>query len=58
MPPKLINKREVARLFGVSKSTIDRWLLAGKLPKPIKRFGSQRWDYDKLAALLKSKRKL
>jgi excisionase family DNA binding protein len=58
MPPKLINKREVARLFGVSKSTIDRWLLAGKLPKPTKRFGSRRWDYDELAALLKSKRKL
>jgi excisionase family DNA binding protein len=56
MPPKFIKKREVAQLFGVSKSTIDRWLLAGKLPKPRKRFGSRRWDYDKLAALLKSKR--
>jgi predicted DNA-binding transcriptional regulator AlpA len=57
MPPKLINKREVAQLFGVSKNTIDRWLLAGKLPKPTKRFGSRRWEYDKLVALLKSKPK-
>jgi excisionase family DNA binding protein len=55
MPPKFINKRQVAQLFGVSKSTIERWLKDGKLPKPKRRFGWARWHYEELAALLKSK---
>jgi excisionase family DNA binding protein len=55
MPPKFINKRQVAQLFGVSKSTIERWLQDGKLPKPKRRFGWARWHYEELAALLKSK---
>jgi predicted DNA-binding transcriptional regulator AlpA len=54
---KLINKKEVQRLFGVSKSTIDRWLRDGKLPKPQRRFGFARWDYEELIARLKVKRK-
>jgi excisionase family DNA binding protein len=57
MPPKFINKRQVAQLFGVSKSTIERWLQDGKLPKPKRRFGWARWHYEELAALLKSKTK-
>jgi predicted DNA-binding transcriptional regulator AlpA len=54
---KLINKKDVQRLFGVSKSTVDRWLRDGKLPKPRRRFGFARWDYEQLLALLKVKRK-
>jgi len=57
MPPKFINKRQVAQLFGVSKSTIERWLQDGKLPKPKRRFGWARWHYEELAALLKNKTK-
>jgi excisionase family DNA binding protein len=57
MPPKFINKRQVAQLFGVSKSTIERWLQDGKLPKPKRRFGWARWHYEELAALLKNKNK-
>jgi hypothetical protein len=36
---KLINKRQVAPLFGVPKGTIDHWLRDGKLPKPERKFG-------------------
>jgi len=53
---KLINKTDVARFFGVSKRTVDRWVSSGKLPKPTKKFGLlQRWDYEKIARLRKSK---
>jgi excisionase family DNA binding protein len=55
MPSKFINKSQVAQLFGVSKSTIERWLRDGKLPQPKRRFGWARWDYEELAALLKNK---
>ena len=53
---KLINKTDVAHFFGVTKRTVNRWLLSGKLPKPTKKFGLlQRWDYEKIARLRKSK---
>jgi len=55
---KFIGKRQVARLFGVSESTIDRWLQDGKLPKPDGRFGLQKWDYGELVTLLKRKPKI
>jgi excisionase family DNA binding protein len=51
---KLINKREVAQLLGVSKRTVDLWLIAGKLPQPKRKFGLRKWEYDKIAALRKS----
>ncbi|MGH7784320.1 MAG: MerR family DNA-binding transcriptional regulator [Candidatus Binatia bacterium] len=53
--PKLINIHEVGRLFGVSKSTIERWIQAGKLPKPQRSFGRRRWDYEKLQSMRKSR---
>jgi predicted site-specific integrase-resolvase len=52
-----INKEQVRQLFGgVSKSTIDRWVNAGKLPKPTTKFMRQRWNYDELLNVLKVKR--
>lgn len=54
---ELINKRQVAELFGVSQSTIERWIEDGKLPKPKTRLGSPKWDYDDLAGRLKFKSK-
>jgi len=58
MSPKLLNKRQVAQLFGVSKSTLERWLQDGKLPKPKRRFGWARWHYEELEPLLKSKTRI
>jgi predicted DNA-binding transcriptional regulator AlpA len=54
---KLINKRQVAEIFAVSPSTIERWLEAGKLPRPKKFFGLRRWDSDQVTAKLKFKRR-
>jgi predicted site-specific integrase-resolvase len=52
---RLISKDQVRQLFGVSKSTIDRWVRAGKLLRPRRRFGFLRWDYEQVVALLKFK---
>lgn len=52
---RLIDKREAARLFGVSKQTIDGWVKAGKLPQPRRSFFSARWDYEELVSLVKFK---
>ena len=51
---RLINKREIARLFGVSVETVDLWLASGKLPKAKKRLWRRKWEHDKIAALRKS----
>jgi excisionase family DNA binding protein len=50
-----MTKGEVAQFFGVSKSTINGWLRDGKLPKAKRRFGLERWEYKRIAALRKSK---
>jgi predicted DNA-binding transcriptional regulator AlpA len=47
---KLIGKREVAELFGVSKHTVERWLQDGKLPEPERTVLWTRWDYDELVS--------
>jgi excisionase family DNA binding protein len=57
MPPKFISKRQVAELFGVSKSTIERWLRDGKLPQSKRRFVRARWNYEELLPLLKNRSK-
>ena len=55
---RFINKAQVAQLFGVEKNIIDRWLLDGKLPKPRRRLGFRRWDYNELVVLLKRQPKI
>jgi excisionase family DNA binding protein len=55
---KFISKEQVRQLFGVTKSTIDRWIQAGKLPSPRRRFGFRMWDHEQVVALLKFKRKI
>lgn len=55
---RFINKAQVAQLFGVKENIIDRWLLDGKLPKPRRRFGFRRWDYDEVLVLLKRQPKI
>jgi len=53
---KLISKRQVAELFGVSMHTIDCWLHDGKLPKPKRTFPRQKWDHKELVVRTRLKR--
>jgi predicted DNA-binding transcriptional regulator AlpA len=55
---KLITKRQVAELFGVSTHTIDRWLHDGKLPEPERTVLWARWDYEELVARTRLKSRL
>ena len=52
----LITKKQLRDLFGVSASTIDRWVKAGKLPEPRMILGSPRWNYEEVVGLLKTER--
>jgi predicted DNA-binding transcriptional regulator AlpA len=53
---RLITKKQLRQLFGVSTSTIDRWVNAGKLPEPRRILGSPRWNYEEVVGLLKTER--
>jgi predicted DNA-binding transcriptional regulator AlpA len=56
---KLISKRQVAELFGVSTHTIDCWLHDGKLPEPKRTvLWAARWDYEELVARTRLKSRL
>jgi predicted DNA-binding transcriptional regulator AlpA len=56
-PDNFINKKQVGQIFGgVSKSTIDRWVQTGELPRPTKRFLMPRWNYEELMNWLRTKR--
>ena len=55
---KLISKRQVAELFGVSTQTIDCWLHDGKLPEPERTVLWTRWDCEKLIARTRLKSSL
>lgn len=45
---RFVNIRELAALFNVSERTIYDWRKRGRLPKPVKKWGSPRWDMDEV----------
>jgi len=55
---KLISKRRVAQLFGVSMHTIDCWLHDGKLPEPKRTLPRQKWDYEELVVRTRLSQKI
>src|SRR5437867_11616119 len=36
--------KEIAAHYGVTTTTVHRWIKANMLPEPEKNFGSRRWD--------------
>ena len=43
---RLMNVRQIAEMFGVTKKTIYEWVKVGRISKPINKFGTPRWDHD------------
>jgi predicted DNA-binding transcriptional regulator AlpA len=52
IPDRLVPRVEVARLFDVSEQTINAWVLAKRLPAPIKIGRRSYWQPDVLARVL------
>ena len=44
----LLTRQDLCKTLGISQSTLDRWIRAGKFPPPDFRFGprSPRWKPD------------
>ena len=57
IPSVLWSIKEIAAHYGVTTTTVHRWIKAGLLPEPVKSFGSRRWDCDVLISALRSVRK-
>ena len=45
---KLLHLRAVCARYGISDRTVDRWVEAGDLPKPVYIQGRRYWDADEL----------
>ena len=45
---KLLHLRAVCARYGISDRTVDRWVEAGVLPKPIYINGRRYWDAEEL----------
>ena len=50
---RLLNVHEVARLFGVNKSSIWRWVKQGIIPEPIHVGGRTRWIEAEILVMIK-----
>jgi hypothetical protein len=58
-PNELWDKRRMAREFGVTESTIDRWVRGGRLPQPwVRRRGRSLWAPERVEPTLSRHRGL
>jgi predicted DNA-binding transcriptional regulator AlpA len=49
---KLLNTAQLMERFGVSRATIYLWRKQGRLPKPIKAWGTPRWTEEQIKEAL------
>lgn len=53
---KLLNIQQVAELLQIHEKTVYKWMKQGRFPKPIKSWGSPRWDYDEVMKYVRNDR--
>lgn len=51
-PRKLLSVKELCDTLQVRRSTIYQWRKDGKIPEPVKRWGSPRYDWDEIKTAL------
>jgi predicted DNA-binding transcriptional regulator AlpA len=49
---KLLSTAQLMERFGVSRATIYLWRKQGRLPKPIKAWGTPRWSEEQIEKML------
>jgi predicted DNA-binding transcriptional regulator AlpA len=49
---KLLSTAQLMERFGVSRATIYLWRKQGRLPKPIKAWGTPRWSEEQIQKAL------
>jgi excisionase family DNA binding protein len=45
---KLLNIQQIAELLQIHEKTVYKWMKQGRFPKPVKSWGSPRWDYEEV----------
>lgn len=55
--PKLLSVKDLCQVLNVHRSTIYEWRKDGKLPPPVKRWGSPRFDWDEVRKALGQNKK-
>jgi prophage regulatory protein len=50
MNNQYLSVKSLSKKFEVSRATVWRWASTGKLPRPIKLYGSTRWRAADIAA--------
>ena len=56
--PKLFSVKDLCEALHVHRSTIYEWRKEGKIPEPVKRWGSQRYDWETVKKALGEKKKV
>jgi hypothetical protein len=51
----LLTSDDLRRLFRVTSRTIARWYASGRLPRPVKVGGGNRWRADQIRRLVESR---
>lgn len=54
---KLLNVKQICERVGCSRSTLYRWRDEGRLPEPIKKWGSPRWDEQQIDRAMREEKK-
>ena len=53
LPPPLLDRADLARLFRVGTHTVAKWESRGKIPRPIRVGKESRWTREQIDAFLR-----
>jgi len=57
-PSKLLSVKDLCDALHVHRSTIYEWRKEGKIPEPVKRWGSARYDWEEVKEALGERKKV
>lgn len=57
MSERLLNVKQICERIGCSRSTLYRWRHEDKLPEPVKKWGSPRWNSQEIDEAMRQERR-